>query len=61
MQENVRIYWIQAVNKSGKTYDYIKYVFEDENGEVVELTRDYNMNDIKRYVLKQLGIKLIEE
>lgn len=61
MPNKVNIHWIKATNKTGKEYDYIKYDFEDANGEIIELTRDYQMNDIKRYVLKQLGLEKEEE
>lgn len=61
MPNKVNIHWIKTTNKIGKEYDYIKYDFEDENGEIIELTRDYQMNDIKRYVLKQLGLEKEEE
>ena len=56
MQKNVKIKWFESTSKTGKTFDYIEYVFEDkENGDIT-ITKDFEMNDIKRYVLRQIGI-----
>ena len=57
MEKTFVMYWKERVSKKGTTYDYIEYVYYDEEQTPIVLTTDYEMNDIKRYVLKQLGIK----
>ena len=57
MKNTVKINWIESVSqKSGKVFDYIEYEYTDNNEEKLVITKDFEMNDIKRYVLKQLGI-----
>ena len=58
MDNNVKIVWLEQVSsKTNKPYDHIEYVYTDKNGETLTITKDFDMNDVKRYVLKQLGIK----
>lgn len=57
MQNKLELHWIESVSSKGKTYDYIEFIFVDKDGEPITLTKDFDMNDIKRYVLKNLGIK----
>ena len=57
MKNSVKIKWIESTStKSGKVFDYIEYEYTDNNEEKLVITKDFEMNDIKRYVLKQLGI-----
>lgn len=57
MPKQIEIKWLEATSsKTGKTYERIEYVFKDGEDEIA-LTTDFDMSDIKRYVLKQLGIK----
>lgn len=56
MQNKIEIKWIEATSSKGKTYERIEYIFKDGEDEIT-LTTDFDMSDIKRYVLKQLGIK----
>jgi len=60
MEKNVKINWLEKTSSKGTTYEVIEYVFEDENGEPIVLSQDFNLNDIKRYVLKQLGIEKVK-
>jgi len=58
MENQVKISWKERTStKKGTKYDFIEYIYTDEEGTQIVLTTDFEMNDIKRYVLKQLGIK----